>query len=80
MHRAASLEPGEHALGVEPDPEPGHVPRLILRADRIERLVPGRQHFPGSRVEVAADPLVPDRQLVPVAYLTALASGHQTWW
>ena len=24
------LRSGEHALGVEPDPEPGHVPRLIL--------------------------------------------------
>ena len=53
---------GEHALGVEPDP----VPRLIVQADGVERLVPGRQDFPGGRVEVAADALVPDRQLVAV--------------
>ena len=66
MHRRRVLGSGEHALGVEPDPEPGHVPRLILVADGVERLVPGRQDFPGGRVEVAADRLVPDRQLVTV--------------
>ena len=66
MHRRRVLRPGQHALGVEPDPEPGHVPRLILGSDGIERLVPGRQHLPGSRVDVAADGLVPDRQLVTV--------------
>ena len=33
-------------------------------ADGIERLVPGRQHLAGGRVEVAADLLVPDGQLV----------------
>jgi hypothetical protein len=27
------LGSGEHALGVEPDPEPGHMPRLILIGD-----------------------------------------------
>jgi len=36
------LGSSEHALGVEPGPEPGHVPRLIVRADGIEGLVPGR--------------------------------------
>ena len=34
------LRPGEHALGVEPDPEPGQMPRLIPVSDGIKRLVP----------------------------------------
>ena len=70
------LGPGEHALGVEPDPEPGHMPRLIVGADGVERLVPGRQDFPGGRVEVAADGLVPDRQLAAV--VLDLASRRAT--
>jgi hypothetical protein len=35
MHRLASLEPAQHALGVEPGPEPDYVPRLIVRSDRV---------------------------------------------
>ena len=48
------LGPGEHALGVELRPEPGHVQRLVVRADGVEGLVPGRQQLAGHRVEVAA--------------------------
>ena len=66
MQRAASLEPGEHALGVEPVSEPGHVQRLVLVADGVEGLVPGGQDFPGGRVEVGACLLVPHGQLVAV--------------
>ena len=77
MQRAASFEPGEHALGVEPFAEPGHVVRLV--AELVERLVPGSQDFPGGRVQVVPGVLVPHGQLVP-SYLTVLVSGHQTWW
>ena len=62
MHRAASLRPGEHALGVEPVPEPGHVLRLV--AELVQCLVPRRQDFPGRRVEVVRCVLVPHGQLV----------------
>ncbi len=60
MHRAASFEPGQHALGVEPVPEPRHVQRLVLVADGIQRVIPGGQDFPGGRVEVGARLVVPD--------------------
>jgi hypothetical protein len=44
------------------------MPWLILVTNGIEGLVPGGQDFAGSRVKVAADALVPDRQLVAVEY------------
>ena len=56
--------PGEHALSVEPGPEAGHMLRLISRADRVERVIPGLEDFAGRRVEVVAGILIPDRQLV----------------
>ena len=46
---AGVLGSGEHALGVEPGTEPGHVQRLVLVADGVEGLVPGRQHLAGVR-------------------------------
>ncbi len=58
--------PAQHALGVEPFAEPGDVLRFVLRSDRVERLVPGGQDFPGRRVEVVAAGLVPHRQLAVV--------------
>ena len=60
------LGSGEHALGVEPVPEPGHMQRLVLISDGIQRVVPGRQDLPGRRVEVGGRLVVPDRQLVAV--------------
>jgi len=33
------LGPGEHALGVELGPEPGHVPRVIVRADCVKAVL-----------------------------------------
>lgn len=36
MHRLESLDPGEHALGVELGPEPGHMQRSVSRGDRIQ--------------------------------------------
>ena len=45
---------GEHALGVEPFPEPGHMPGQVIAADGIQGLIPGRQHLPGGRVDVPA--------------------------
>ena len=33
----------EHALGVELRSEPGHIQRLVIQADRIECVIPGRQ-------------------------------------
>ena len=61
--------PGEHALGVEPFPEPGHVPGQVIAADGIQGLIPGRQHLAGGRVDVPAHLVVPDGQLVAVAVL-----------
>jgi len=60
------LGPGQHALGVEPFPEPRHVHRLVLLADAVQRVIPGGQDFAGGRVEVGRRVLVPDRQLVAV--------------
>jgi hypothetical protein len=54
------LASGEEALGVEPGPEPDDVQRLIVRADRVEGLVEGRQQLPGRRVDVAAAGLMPE--------------------
>ena len=45
---------GEDALGVEPGTEPGDVPWLVLVADGVERLVPGREDLACSRVDVVA--------------------------
>ena len=59
MHRAGVLGPGEHALGVELVPEPGHVVGLV--AELVEGLVPAGQDFPGGRVEVVPGALVPHR-------------------
>ena len=42
------LGPGQDPVGVELGPEPGHVPRIIVRADGVEGLVPGGQDFPGG--------------------------------
>ena len=42
------------------------MPRLIIRADGIEGLVPLREDFPGGRVHVGTCVLVPDGQVVPV--------------
>ena len=58
------LGPGEHALGVEFGPEPDHMPRLVIRADSIQGVIPGREQLAGGGVEVAAAGLVPDRQIV----------------
>jgi hypothetical protein len=38
MHRAATLDFGDDALGVEPIPEPGHMLRRVGGADRIQRI------------------------------------------
>jgi hypothetical protein len=50
---ARVLRPGEHALGVELGPEPGHMQRVIVRADRVEGLVPGGQDFARGGVKAA---------------------------
>ena len=63
---AGVLRSGEHALGVEPRAEPGYVQRLVLVADGVEGLVPGRQDLAGVGVEVGAGVLVPDRQVAAV--------------
>lgn len=47
-------------------PEPGHMPRLIVWADGVKGLDPGRQDFPGGRVEVVPGGFVPDRQMAAV--------------
>ena len=71
---AGILRPGEHALGVEPVAEPGHVQRLVPVADGVEGLVPRWEHFAGVRVEVGAGLLVPDRQ-VPALVLDGCGGG-----
>ena len=57
---------GQHALGVEPGAEPGHVQRLVPVADGVEGLVPVRQYLAGVRMEVGVSVLVPDRQMPAV--------------
>ena len=42
------------------------MPRLVIFADGVKRLVPAGQHFPGGRVQVVPGRLVPHRQLVAV--------------
>ena len=74
MHRLASLGSGEHALGVEPGTEPGHVQRLVTVADGVERLIPRHQDLAGVRVEVGPGVLVPDRQ-VPAVVLDGCRGG-----
>ena len=71
MHRLAPPRTGEHALGVEPLAEPGHVQRLVLVPYGVERLVPGGEYLAGAGVEVGAGVLVPDRQ-VPAVVLDRL--------
>jgi len=58
--------PGKNALGVELGAEAGDVPRLVLVADGVEGLVPGREHLSGAGVEIGADVLVPDRRVVVI--------------
>jgi len=58
------LGPGEHPLGVELGPEPGHMPGLVRRADGVERRIPGLQDFPGGRVDVVAGIFIPGGQPV----------------
>lgn len=65
---AGALRSGQDALRIEPVAEPQHVPRTALFADRAECLVPGRQHFSHSRIEVVGAGLVPDRQAVAVVF------------
>ena len=60
------LRAGQHALGVEPVPEPGHMHRLVLVPDRVQGLVPGGQDFPGVRIDIRTRLLVPHRPLIPV--------------
>ena len=61
---AGVFRSGDDPLGVELGPEPGDVQRLIVRADGVEGVVPGREQLPGGRVEVPAGRFVPGRQLV----------------
>jgi hypothetical protein len=63
---ARVLGTGDDALSVEPGTEPGYVQRLVLVADTVECLVPGRQDLAGCGVEVGSGVLVPDRQVVAV--------------
>ncbi len=60
------LGAGQHALGVEPVPEPGHAHRLILGGDRVESVVPGGQDFPGARINIRTPVLIPHRPRLPV--------------
>ena len=64
MHRPASLDPARTPWASNFGPEPGDVQRLVVRADGVEGLVPGRQDLAGGGVEVVAGCLVPDGQLV----------------
>ena len=61
---AGVLRSGEHALGVELGPEPGHMRRVVVRADGVQGVVPVGQQLPRVGVEVAAGGLVPYRQVV----------------
>jgi hypothetical protein len=60
------LRPGEHALGIEPSAETGHVVRLV--AELVKRLIPGRQDLPGGRVHIVAGMLIPHRYVIPVEF------------
>ena len=62
MHRLASRDPARTPWASNLVAEPGHVQRLVVGADGVEGLVPGRQELAGRGVEVAAAGLVPDRQ------------------
>jgi hypothetical protein len=71
--------PGQDALRVESRPEPGDVQRLVLVADRVECVIPGRRELASLRVEV---PPRPSRQTGRRAssYRTVCVGGHHTWW
>jgi len=75
MHRAASFDPASTPWASNRSPNPGHVQRLVLVANGIERVIPRQQHFTRGRVKVGARGLIPDRQLVP-AKRTIEVSGH----
>jgi hypothetical protein len=65
---AGIFRSGEHALGVKPGAEPGHVQRLVQVGDGVEGLVPVRQDLAGVRVEVGAGVLIPHRQVPGVIH------------
>ena len=50
----ASFEPARTPWASNRVAEPGHVQRLVLVAERVEGLVPGRQGFAGGGVDVGA--------------------------
>ena len=56
------LGPGQHALSVEPFPEPRHMQRLVVIPNGVQGLIPGGRDFARGAVEVGARALVPDRQ------------------
>jgi len=76
---ACVLRPGQDALRVEAVSEPGYMRRFGVRADRIERFVPGRQDFTRVGVEVGGVAFVPGGQVGGVE-AHGVGGGHQTWW
>jgi len=42
------LGPGQHPLSIKPRAKPRHMPRRIVRADRVERRIPGMEDFAGG--------------------------------
>ena len=72
------LGPGQHALGVEPLPEPGHMQRLVLVPDGVKGLVPRRQDFAGGRVEVGGG-CSSHTGSASSSKRTTEVSGHHTW-
>jgi hypothetical protein len=58
---------GQHALSVEPLPEPDHVPRQVIAADAVQGVIPVRQDLSGTGVDAPARLVVPDGQLVAIA-------------
>ncbi len=74
MHRLASRDPASTPWASNLVAEPGDVQRLVLVADGVEGLVPGRQHLAGVRVEVGAGGLVPDRKAAALV-LDGLGGG-----
>ena len=66
MHRAASLDPASTPSAWNSGPNRATCNGPSVRADGVQCLVPGGQHFPGGRVQVGAEVLIPDRQLVAV--------------
>jgi hypothetical protein len=41
------------------------MPGLVVRVDRVQRVIPGLEDFAGGEVEVAAAILIPDGQVIP---------------